>query len=105
VIVYAVIDLRSSSGHPLGDAIETFVRRETPSALSRKFTPTVPSAAGYLRIDERELETVGRSYGRPVALRPYPAKRRSTIDALCPPKPDEFETATPTLALRASFGT
>ena len=35
----------------------------------------------------------------------YPAKRRSTIDALCPPKPDEFETATPTSALRASFGT
>jgi hypothetical protein len=35
----------------------------------------------------------------------YPAKRRSTIDALCPPKPDEFETATLTSALRASFGT
>ena len=35
----------------------------------------------------------------------YPAKRRSTIDALCPPNPDEFETATPTSALRASFGT
>ena len=35
----------------------------------------------------------------------YPAKRRSTIDALCPPKPDEFETATPTSASRASFGT
>ena len=35
----------------------------------------------------------------------YAAKRRSTIDALCPPKPDEFETATPTSASRASFGT
>ena len=33
-----------------------------------------------------------------------PSKRRSTIDALCPPKPDEFETATPTSASRASFG-
>jgi hypothetical protein len=27
VIVYAVIDLRSSPDHPLGDAIETFIRR------------------------------------------------------------------------------
>ena len=34
-----------------------------------------------------------------------PPKRRSTIDALWPPKPDEFETATPTSASRASFGT
>jgi hypothetical protein len=33
-----------------------------------------------------------------------PSKRRNTIDALCPPKPDEFETATPTSASRASFG-
>jgi hypothetical protein len=28
LIVYAVIDLRSSPDHPLGDAVETFVRRE-----------------------------------------------------------------------------
>ena len=28
VIVYAIIDLRSSPDHPPGDAIETFVRRE-----------------------------------------------------------------------------
>ena len=34
-----------------------------------------------------------------------PSKRRSTIDALCPPKPDEFETAMLTSASRASFGT
>jgi len=25
VIVYAIIDLRSSSGHALGDAVETFI--------------------------------------------------------------------------------
>jgi hypothetical protein len=28
VLVYAIIDLRSSPDHPLGDAIETFLRRE-----------------------------------------------------------------------------
>ena len=28
VLVYAIIDLRSSRDHPLGDAVETFVRRE-----------------------------------------------------------------------------
>jgi len=28
VIVYAIHDLRSSPDHPLGDAVETFVRRE-----------------------------------------------------------------------------
>jgi hypothetical protein len=28
VLVFAIVDLRSSSTHPLGDAIETFIRRE-----------------------------------------------------------------------------
>jgi len=28
VIVYAILDIRSSPDHPLGDAIETFLRRE-----------------------------------------------------------------------------
>jgi hypothetical protein len=28
VIVYAIIDVRSSPDHPLGDAVETFIRRE-----------------------------------------------------------------------------
>ena len=31
MIVYAIIDVRSSPDHPLGDAIETFVQRRTPS--------------------------------------------------------------------------
>jgi hypothetical protein len=33
-----------------------------------------------------------------------PSKRRSTMQALWPPKPNEFETATRTSASRASFG-
>ncbi len=28
MIVYLIVDLRSSHDHPLGDAIETFIRRE-----------------------------------------------------------------------------
>ena len=28
MIVYAVIDLRTSPDHPLGEAVETFIRRE-----------------------------------------------------------------------------
>jgi len=28
MLVYAIIDVRSSSDHPLGDAIETFIRRK-----------------------------------------------------------------------------
>ena len=28
MLVYAIIDVRSSPDHPLGDAVETFVRRE-----------------------------------------------------------------------------
>ena len=36
--------------------------------------------------------------------RAYRSKRRSTIDALCPPKPNEFETAMRASASRASFG-
>jgi hypothetical protein len=28
VIVFALIDLRSSPDHPLGDAVDTFLRRE-----------------------------------------------------------------------------
>ncbi|MET0713441.1 MAG: hypothetical protein ABWY57_00890 [Mycetocola sp.] len=28
MIIYAVVDTRSSSTHPLGDAVEAFIRRE-----------------------------------------------------------------------------
>jgi len=28
LIVYAIVDVRSSPDHPLGDALETFIRRE-----------------------------------------------------------------------------
>ncbi len=28
MVIYAVVDLRSKPDHPLGDAVETFIRRE-----------------------------------------------------------------------------
>ena len=33
VIVYAIIEVRSSPDHPLGDAIETFIRREDAARI------------------------------------------------------------------------
>jgi hypothetical protein len=30
VIVYAILDIRSSPDHPLGDAVETFIPRDVP---------------------------------------------------------------------------
>jgi hypothetical protein len=35
VIVYAILDLRSSPDHPLGDAIEIFIRREDAERSSK----------------------------------------------------------------------
>jgi hypothetical protein len=56
VIVYAVIDLRSSPDHPLGDAVETFIRREDAERFVAEVRSDVPELATYLRIEERELE-------------------------------------------------
>ena len=35
----------------------------------------------------------------------YPAKRRNTRQALCPPKPNEFDIREADVGVRASFGT
>jgi hypothetical protein len=56
VIVYAIIDLRSSPDHPLGDAVETFVRREDAERFVEEVSggdprpvrhPTPPGACGH----------------------------------------------------------
>jgi len=57
MIVYAIIDLRSSPDHPLGDAVETFVRREDAERFIEEVRGDDPDLASYLRIEERELET------------------------------------------------
>ena len=59
VLVYAIIDLRSSPDHPLGDAIETFVRREHAKRFVDEVRGDDPDLASYLRVEERDFEGVG----------------------------------------------
>jgi hypothetical protein len=59
VIVYAIHNLRSSPDHPLGDAVETFGRREDAERFIEEVRGDDPELASYLRIEERELEAGG----------------------------------------------
>jgi hypothetical protein len=47
VIVNAIIDLRSSPDHPLGDAVETFVRREDAERFIEEVRGDEPDLATY----------------------------------------------------------
>ena len=55
VLVYAIIDLRSSPDHPLGDAVETFVRREDAERFIEEVRGDDPDLTSYLRVEERGL--------------------------------------------------
>jgi hypothetical protein len=59
VIVYVIVDLRSSLDHPLGEAIETFIRREDAERFIEEVRGDDPRAAAKLRIEEPELEAGG----------------------------------------------
>jgi hypothetical protein len=61
VIVYAVLDLRSRQDHPLGDNIETFIRREEAERFIEEVRGDDPELANYLQIEERELEAGRRN--------------------------------------------
>ena len=50
VLVYAIIDLRSSSDHPLGDTVETFVRREDAERFIEEVRRDEPELAVPLSI-------------------------------------------------------
>ena len=65
MIVYAIVDVRASPDHQLGDAVETFIRREDAERFVEEVRGDDPELASYLRIEERELEA-GRT--RPVAV-------------------------------------
>jgi hypothetical protein len=53
---------RRSSDFPLGDAIETFVRREDAERFVEAIRGDEPELARHLRIEERDLEAAkGRS--------------------------------------------
>ncbi len=61
MLVYAIIDVRSSTTRPLGDAVETFVRREDAERFIEEVRGDDPELASHLRIEERELEVGGLS--------------------------------------------
>jgi hypothetical protein len=58
-MVYAIIDVRPTPDHPLGDTIETFVRREDAIRFIEKVRGDDPELASYLRMEERKLEAGG----------------------------------------------
>jgi hypothetical protein len=58
-MVDAIIEVRSSRDHPLGDAIETFIRREDAERFIEVVRGDDPDLASYLRIEERELRGGG----------------------------------------------
>ena len=52
MLVSAIVDGRSSPDHPLGDAVETFVRREDAEQfIARGVRRDDPEIASYLRIE------------------------------------------------------
>jgi hypothetical protein len=59
LLVFAIVDLRPSLDHPLGEAIETFVRREDAERFIANVRRDDVQLASPLRIVERELEGVG----------------------------------------------
>lgn len=59
MLVFAIVDLRSSPDHPLGDAIETFVRRQDAERFIEEVRSDDPDLASYLRIEVRGLQAGG----------------------------------------------
>jgi len=59
VHVCVILVDRSSPTHTLGDAIETFLRREDAERFVEEVRGDEPELARYLRIEERELEAGG----------------------------------------------
>jgi hypothetical protein len=51
VLVCTITDTRSSPDHPLGDAIETFIRREDAERFIEEVRGNDPGLASYLRIE------------------------------------------------------
>jgi hypothetical protein len=62
VQVYAIIDVLSSPEHPLGEAVEVFIRREDAERFIDEVSNDEPQLASHLRIEERELEAGGRNW-------------------------------------------
>jgi uncharacterized protein (UPF0210 family) len=61
VVIFAVVDESLSPTSPLGDAVDTFVRREDAERFIANVGRDDPQLASRLRIEERELEADGRN--------------------------------------------
>jgi hypothetical protein len=61
VIVFAVVDVSLSPTSPLGDAIDTFLRRDDVEQFIARVIRDDPQLAARLRVVERELEAGGRN--------------------------------------------
>ena len=59
MIVYAVADESLSPTSPMGDAIQTFIRREDAERFVEEVRGDDSELATYLRIEERELDAGG----------------------------------------------
>jgi hypothetical protein len=63
VLVFAVVDLRSSLDHPLGDAIETFIRREDAERFIEEVRgddPSWPATCGSRSASSRRADRTRR---------------------------------------------
>jgi hypothetical protein len=56
VRVFVILDDRSSLDHPLGEAVETFLRLEDAERFIAEVRGDEPELAEHLRIEERELD-------------------------------------------------
>jgi hypothetical protein len=59
LLVFAVVDESLSPTSPLGDAIDTFVRREDADRFIAKVQRDDPQLASHLRVVERERDAGG----------------------------------------------
>lgn len=53
--------LSSRLDHPLGDAVETLIRRQDAERFIEEVRGDDPELASQLRVEERELEVGGRN--------------------------------------------
>jgi hypothetical protein len=53
--VYVIVDRHSSPDNPLGDAVETFIRRKDAERFVEEVRGDDPEMASFRRIEEREL--------------------------------------------------
>ena len=68
MLVYSVRDLTTSHNHPLGEAVDVFIRREDAERFIEEVRGDDPDLASYLRIEERELEAGGLNQASRVAI-------------------------------------